>query len=103
MTDPLLDVHPEVAAALAQRRPIVALESTLIAHGLPWPLNVEIAREAEAAVREVGAVPATIAVWKGRPTIGLSDAEITEFGRIPNVLKAARRDLATAVAQKLNS
>ena len=62
-----LRIRPEVAEALAKRRPVVALESTLIAHGLPWPLNLETARAAEAAVRAEGAVPATIVVWRGRP------------------------------------
>src|SRR5437764_3333627 len=101
MNDPSLRVHPEVAAALAQRRPVVALESTLIAHGLPWPLNVETARAAEAAVREAGAVPATVAVWNGRPTLGLNDAELVALAQRTGVLKAARRDLATAVARRL--
>jgi pseudouridylate synthase len=97
---PLLDVHPEVAAALAEGRPVVALESTLIAHGLPWPLNWETARQAEGAVRAEGAVPATVAVWHGRPTIGLGEAQIEELAHAGDALKAGRRDLAVAVAQK---
>src|SRR3982750_2980784 len=64
----LLELHPEVAAAVRAGRPVVALESTLIAHGLPWPLNVETALEAEEIIRQEGAVPATIAVLKGRPS-----------------------------------
>jgi pseudouridine-5'-phosphate glycosidase len=96
---PLLDVRPEVAAALGEGRPVVALESTLITHGLPWPVNLETARAAEAAVRAGGAVPATIAVWKGRPTVGLTDAELEELAKATGVLKASRRDLAAAVAQ----
>jgi pseudouridylate synthase len=96
---PLLDVRPEPAEALRIGRPVVALESTLIAHGLPWPLNLETARAAEAAVRAEGAVPATIAVWRGRPTVGLSDAELEELATSSNVRKASRRDLAFAVAQ----
>jgi pseudouridine-5'-phosphate glycosidase len=95
---PLLDVRPEAAAAVRAGRPVVALESTLIAHGLPWPQNLETARAAEAAVRAEGAVPATVAVWRGRPTVGLSDAELEELARGEGVLKASRRDLATAVA-----
>jgi len=98
MSDPLLRVHPEVAAALAERRPVVALESTLIAHGLPWPLNVETARAAEQAIREEAAVPATIAVWEGRPTIGLTDEQMEALGTERGVLKASRRDLASAIA-----
>ena len=96
---PLLDVRPEAAAALAAGRAVVALESTLIAHGLPWPVNVETARAAEAAVRREGAVPATIAVWRGRPTVGLDDAELEHLARASDVRKASRRDLAAAVAQ----
>jgi pseudouridine-5'-phosphate glycosidase len=101
MTDPsLLDVRPEVAAALSAGRPVVALESTLIAHGLPWPVNHETARAAEAAVRAEGAVPATVAIWQGRPTIGLSAAEIETLAQGKDVLKASRRDLAAAVVQR---
>src|SRR5262245_4201157 len=93
-----LAVADDVRAALAAGRPVVALESTLISHGLPWPTNLETARAAETAVREAGAVPATIAVWNGRPTIGLSADRVEELARANDVLKASRRDLATAVA-----
>jgi pseudouridylate synthase len=96
----MLTVRAEIADALRQRQPVVALESTLIAHGLPWPINVETARAAEAAVREGRAVPATIAVLHGQPTIGLSDAEIESLARDDGVLKASRRDLGIAVAQR---
>ncbi|MBY0527242.1 MAG: pseudouridine-5'-phosphate glycosidase [Gemmataceae bacterium] len=95
-----LDVHPDVATALRTGLPVVALESTLIAHGLPWPLNLETAQQAEAAVRAAGATPATIAVWKGVPTIGLNDSQREELARSPDVLKASRRDLAVAVSQQ---
>src|SRR5436190_7249131 len=95
----MLDIRPEVAAALRDRRPVVALESTLLAHGLPWPVNAETARAAEAAVRADGAVPATIAVLDGIPTVGLTDAEITDLAHRRDVLKASRRDLATAISQ----
>jgi len=98
----MLDIRPEPAEALRGQRPVVALESTLIAHGLPWPTNLETARAAEAAVRAEGAVPATVAVWKGRPTIGLTEAEL-EYLALPaakrsEVRKAGRRDLAAAIA-----
>src|SRR5690242_21497005 len=93
-----LDIRPEVAAALRAGAPVVALESTLIAHGLPWPDNLTTARAAEAAVRSAGAVPATIAVLAGRPTVGLADAEVAELAQAKDVLKASRRDLAAAVA-----
>jgi pseudouridine-5'-phosphate glycosidase len=95
---PILEMQPEVRAALAAGRPVVALESTLIAHGLPWPLNLETAQAAEAAVRAEGVIPATIAVWQGRPTIGLSDEQLLGLARGTDVLKASRRDLAVAVA-----
>src|SRR5215472_11669798 len=95
-----LDIRPEVAAALEARRPVVALESTLIAHGLPWPVNLETARAAEAEVRAAGAVPATVAVWFGRPTVGLSPAEMEELAHLPGVRKASRRDLGPAVADR---
>ena len=94
-----LDVRPGPAEALRAGQPVVALESTLIAHGLPWPLNLETARAAEAAIRAEGATPATIAVWRGRPTIGLSDGELEQLARASGVRKASRRDLAAAVAQ----
>lgn len=94
-----LTVSEEVREALQSGRPVVALESTLIAHGLPWPTNLETANAAELAVREQGAVPATIAVWKGTPTIGLDSGQIADLARESNVLKASRRDLATAVSQ----
>jgi len=76
-----LTVSEEVAGALAGRRPVVALESTLIAHGLPWPTNLATARDAEAAVRSHGAVPATIAVWHGQPTAGLNDGQLEELAQ----------------------
>src|SRR5271166_3548045 len=72
----LLDIRPEIADAIRRGCPVVALESTLIAHGLPWPWNLETAHRAEAAVRAEGAVPATVAVIDGRPTVGLGDDEL---------------------------
>ena len=72
----VVDVAPEVAAALAAGEPVVALESTVIAHGLPWPDNLAVARAMEAAVRAAGAVPATIAVLDGRVRVGLDAAEL---------------------------
>jgi pseudouridine-5'-phosphate glycosidase len=100
MTSLSLVIRPEVAEAVQQRRPVVALESTLIAHGLPWPLNLETAFAAEAAVRAEGAVPATIAVLAGQPTIGLNENELHELARQESVIKASRRDLAAAIAKK---
>jgi pseudouridine-5'-phosphate glycosidase len=94
-----LIVSDEVRAALDAGRPVVALESTLISHGLPWPTNLDTARAAVDAVRAGGAVPATLAVWRGRPTVGLSGSQLEELARAEDVMKASRRDLATAVGQ----
>ncbi|MDQ1743939.1 MAG: pseudouridylate synthase, partial [Pseudonocardiales bacterium] len=94
-----MQVHPEVAAALAADRPVVALESTIISHGLPRPGNLDIAREIEQAVRDAGAVPATIAVVAGRPTVGLDDEALREVAGSEDVVKVSVRDLATIVAR----
>jgi pseudouridine-5'-phosphate glycosidase len=100
---PPLALHPRVAEQLAAGGPVVALESTLISFGLPWPLNLETARAAEEAVRAEGAVPATVGVWQGRPTVGLDEAQLEAFARDKNVRKASRRDLAAAVAQQAHA
>ena len=97
MTLPLA-FSPEVAAARAAGLPLVALESTIITHGMPWPRNVETARRVEAAVRAAGAVPATIAVLAGCIHIGLTDAELDTLGRAAGVMKLSRADLAVCVA-----
>jgi pseudouridylate synthase len=89
---------PEVASALAAGEPVVALESTIVSHGLPRPRNLEVAREVEAAVRAVGAVPATIAVLGGVARIGLSDDELVHLATDEGVAKLGTRDLALAVA-----
>src|SRR5437899_1403925 len=98
MTVPL-DIRPEVTDALRTGRPVVALESTLIAHGLPWPVNRDTALEAESAIRAEGAIPATVAIWRGRPTVGLDAEQIEELATATDVRKASRRDLAAAVSQ----
>lgn len=95
----MLTVLPEVAEALASGRPVVALESTIISHGLPRPDNLSIAREIEAAVREHGAVPATIAVVSGVARVGLDDDALEQVSTRDDVLKLSTRDLAAAVAQ----
>ncbi len=94
-------VSPEVAAALSAQRPVVALESTLITHGLPHPANVETALAMEAAVRAGGAVPATIAVLAGKITVGIARADIERLATQPagSVRKCSRRDLPIAVAR----
>jgi len=91
---------PEVAAARAAGRPVVALESTIIAHGLPRPTNLDVAREVEAIVRAAGATPATIGMVAGRVTVGLDDAQLTRLATADGVVKLSVRDLApAAVAQ----
>ena len=95
-----LSMAPEVAGALAAGRPVVALESTLISHGLPYPQNVAVARASEAAVRAAGAVPATVAIAGGRVQVGLDDAALEALATAPagSVLKAARPSLGAALA-----
>src|SRR3954469_11748375 len=96
-------VHPEVADALRAGRGVVALESTLIAHGLPAPDNLRVAREAEAAVRAAGAVPATIAVVAGAVRIRLDDAALAAIALRGGVIKAGVRDVAPAVARGMDA
>jgi len=96
----LLDLGDEVGAALREGRAIVALESTIVAHGMPWPQNVETALAAEDAVRERGAAPATIAIVHGRLKVGLSRDELGRLGRDgPRTAKASRRDIPVLVAR----
>ena len=92
-------IHPEVADALASGGPVVALESTIISHGLPRPDNLRIAREIEDDVRAGGAVPATIAVVDGTARIGLDDEALTRIASDPSVVKVSVRDLATVAAR----
>jgi pseudouridine-5'-phosphate glycosidase len=92
-------VRPDVAAATAAGRAVVALSSTPFAHSLPWPVNLETARQAEAVIRQEGAVPAVLAVLQGRLTVGLDEAQLERLCRERDVLRASRRDLAAAVTQ----
>ncbi len=96
---PMLALSPEVAAALADQTPVVALESTIISHGMPYPRNVETAREVEELVRAGGAVPATVAILHGVPRIGLDEAELDLLGSDPDVRKVSIRDLPYVVAR----
>jgi len=89
---------PEVAAARTAGRPIVALESTIISHGMPYPQNVETAREVEQIIRDAGAVPATIAIIGGKICIGLSPQQLELLGSAPDALKVSRRDLPYVVS-----
>ena len=100
MLNQYLDVKPEVAEAIAAGRPVVALESTIISHGMPYPQNVETALQVERIIRENGAVPATIAIIGGRLKAGLTEEEITCFGKKGTAIaKASRRDLAMLCAR----
>jgi pseudouridine-5'-phosphate glycosidase len=94
----LLHLSPEVARALDQQRPVVALESTIITHGMPWPQNVQTARRVEAEIRVAGATPATIAVMAGRIHVGLDDAALDGLGQARQVMKLSRADLAVCLA-----
>ena len=98
-----LDIAPEVKKALDEGRPVVALESTIISHGMPYPQNVETALNVEKIIRDHGAVPATIAIIKGRLKAGLSAEEIDYLGKTgAGVAKASRRDLAVLVSKGMD-
>jgi pseudouridine-5'-phosphate glycosidase len=92
---------PEAAAARNSGRPVVALESTIISHGMPYPHNVDTARKVEQIIRDAGAVPATIAIMDGKICIGLSDEQLEQLGTAPDAIKVSRRDLAYVLSQRL--
>ncbi|WP_234495716.1 pseudouridine-5'-phosphate glycosidase [Vibrio maritimus] len=99
MLEKYLDIQPEVAQALAENKPVVALESTIISHGMPYPRNVETALTVEATIRESGAIPATIAIIKGRLKVGLDKEQIEYLGKAGTaVTKVSRRDIPFMVA-----
>jgi pseudouridine-5'-phosphate glycosidase len=100
MTHPDLDIAPEIADALSQGRAVVALESTIIAHGMPYPGNVVTARALEHVIRNESALPATIAVLGGRLKVGLDEAELEHVAQSPNMAKASVRDLPFLIAGK---
>ncbi|WP_322613502.1 pseudouridine-5'-phosphate glycosidase [Dermacoccus abyssi] len=102
MTEPIR-ISAEVRDALAEGRPVVALESTMFTHGLPRPRNLEVALEGEAIVRDAGAVPATIGVFHGESVVGLSEDEITELSKEDGLLKASIRELAYAKVKGLSA
>jgi len=91
---PFLLFSPEVAAARTAGKPVVALESTIISHGMPYPQNVQTAREVEQVIRDAGAVPATIAIIDGKICVGLSEEQLELLGSSPDAMKVSRRDLA---------
>ena len=96
----MLRVNPEVKKALQEGKPVVALESTIISHGMPYPKNVETALLVEKTIREHGAIPATIGIIDGDPVVGMTPEEIEEFGKRKGILKASRRDLPVIYAKK---
>lgn len=95
-----LDIKEEVKHALEQNLPVVALESTIISHGMPYPQNVEMAKKCEEIIRENGAVPATIAIINGRIKVGLTDEDLNLLATSKNVAKVSRRDLAKVISTK---
>jgi pseudouridine-5'-phosphate glycosidase len=102
-SDEYIQVSPEVSSALASTRPVVALESTIISHGMPYPRNLETAREVEQIVRDAGAIPATVAILDGRFRVGLGEEELERLASSDDVMKASRRDLGVAFARKLTA
>ena len=92
----------EVLKAIQDNKPVVALESTIISHGMPYPDNLEVARTCEKIVRENGAVPATIAIFKGQIVVGISNQELEYMATSKEILKVSRRDLAYVISQKLS-
>lgn len=99
--NPFLEIQPEVKEALASGKPVVALESTIISHGMPWPKNVETALAVEQVVRDQGAIPATIAIFNGKCYAGLSKEQIEYFGQAPDVWKVSLRDMPYVLSQNL--
>jgi len=97
-----LEINSEVKKALEAGQPVVALESTIISHGMPYPQNVETARNVEDIVRKNGAIPATIAIIGGKLKVGLTAEELEYFGKEKNILKASRRDLPFIISKKLD-
>ncbi|MCD6396701.1 MAG: pseudouridine-5'-phosphate glycosidase [Spirochaetaceae bacterium] len=102
MINDYLDIKEEVKNALAENKPIVALESTIISHGMPYPENIISAKRSEAIIREVGGVPATIAVINGKIKIGLIDSDLEHMGKDSGITKASRRDMAMILSKGMD-
>ena len=96
-----MKINPLVLDALKNNKPVVALESTIISHGMPYPKNVETALRVEQVIKEHGAVPATIGIIDGEPIVGMTEEEIEEFGKRQGIAKASRRDLPVIYAKKM--
>ena len=97
----MLKINEEVRKALEENRPVVALETTIISHGMPYPKNVQTALAVEKVIRDNGAIPATVGIIDGDAVIGMTPEEIEEFGKRKGILKASRRDLPVIYAKKL--
>ena len=96
-----MKINPIIAEALKNNKPVVALESTIISHGMPYPKNVETALRVEQMIKDHGAIPATIGIIDGEPVVGMTPEEIEEFGKRKGILKASRRDLPVIYAKKI--
>lgn len=102
MLEKYLEINPEVKEAIENGKPVVALESTIISHGMPYPRNVETALNVEKIIRDNNAIPATIAILNGRLKVGLTKEEIEYLGKAKNVIKTSRRDIPFIVSKKLD-
>ena len=102
MNNRYLDIHPEIRDALQQSKPVIALESTIIAHGMPYPENVRTAKDVEQVIRENAAVPATIAILKGKMKVGLTENELEFLATSKDIQKVSRRDIPFIISQKLH-
>lgn len=102
MLEKYLEINPDVKKALDEGRPVVALESTIISHGMPYPENIKMAKTVEKIIKDNGAVPATIAILNGKLKVGLNDEELEYLGKGNEILKASRRDLPFIIAKKLD-
>jgi pseudouridine-5'-phosphate glycosidase len=100
MDNSFLNIHPEIQQALSENKPLVALESTIISHGMPYPQNIQTAIEVENVVRENGAVPATIAIMDGKMCVGLDENQLEKLANTPNVWKVSLRDMPYVISQK---
>ena len=101
-----LHIHPEVQKALSSNQPIVSLESTIISHGMPYPRNLEVAIQLENIIRQKGAIPATIAIINGIPHVGLTSSQLELLAKPSqdiSIIKASRRDIAYACANRLHA
>src|SRR5690606_15993330 len=97
-----IDIAPNVLDALKKGEPVVALESTIISHGMPYPRNVEVGMTLEKIIKNQGATPATIAILDGRIKVGLSPDELTKLGSVGNVMKVSKRDIAYCISKGYN-